>query len=405
MSTRPDPLADSRRRLAALEARRAAGGLDDAAYDTERRALERELADRVLAAGAPRVAADAKPARPSRALVGLLAVLVLGVAVAGYAVKGSPQLARAGLGGAAYAQAADPSASGADTREASLQQIAAMVSGLSARLKERPDDAEGWFMLARSYTVLGRFAEALPAYTRADQLRPNNAALLADWADATAAARNSIVDPGAIALIARALAADPDQPKALALAGTSDYERGDFTGAIRRWQRLADRLPAGSELRGQVDASIADARAKGGLSAAPDQATTAAASNPPTAVASVSGSASGAVSGTVALAPALAASAAPGDTVFVFARAASGPRMPLAVRRVTVADLPLTFSLDDSMAMTPAMTISKADRVVVSARISRSGNATPQPGDLSGESAPVRPGAAGIAVTIDSVAR
>ncbi len=394
MSRRPDPLADSRRRLAALEANRTAGRIDDTAYQADRRALEREIADRLLAGEAPSTApAGASPrARPSGRLVAALVVIVLGVAVAGYAVKGSPQLARAGLGGAAYAEAGAPAASGANTREASLQQIAAMVDSLAARLKDKPDDAEGWFMLARSYTVLGRFADSLPAYATADRLRPNNAPLLADWADATAAARNSIVDPAAVALIERALAADADQPKALALAGTADYERGDYSGAIRRWQRLADRLTPGSELRQQVDASIADARSKGGL-AAP--------STMPTAAAASGAAAGQAVSGTVTLSPAVAAGAAPGDTVFVFARAASGPRMPLAVKRATVAELPLTFRLDDSMAMTPAMTISKADRIVVSARISKSGNATPQPGDLQGESAPVSPGASDLAITID----
>ncbi len=332
--------------------------------------------------------AAAQPARPSGSLVAGLTVLVLAIAVAGYAVKGSPRLARAGLGGAAYAQAVDPAASGAGARDASLQQIATMVDSLAARLKERPDDAEGWFMLARSYTVLGRFDDSLPAYANADRLRPDSAALLADWADATAAARNSIVDPAAVALIDRALAADADQPKALALAGTAAYERGDYRGATRHWQRLADRLPAGSELRQQVDASVADARSKGGLAESKPK---------PKPIAN----AAAAVSGTVTLSRSVAAGAAPGDTVFVFARAASGPRMPLAVRRATVADLPITFRLDDSMAMTPAMTISKADRIVVGARISKSGNATPQSGDLQGESETVAPGASGIAITID----
>jgi cytochrome c-type biogenesis protein CcmH len=103
----------------------------------------------------------------------------------------------------------------------------------------------------------------------------------------------------------------------------------------------------------------------------------------------------------VTLAPAVAASAAPGDTVFVFARDAAGGRMPLAVQRATVADLPLAFRLDDAMAMAPNARLSQAKQVLVGARVSRSGNAMPQAGDLAGEaSGPVAPGATGVAVVI-----
>lgn len=110
-----------------------------------------------------------------------------------------------------------------------------------------------------------------------------------------------------------------------------------------------------------------------------------------------------AVSGVVSLAPALAAKADPQDTVFVFARAAEGPRMPLAILRKQVKDLPLTFTLDDSMAMTPAAKLSSAQRVIVGARISKRGDATAQPGDLQGLSAPVAPGASGLKIEIAQV--
>jgi cytochrome c-type biogenesis protein CcmH len=248
-------------------------------------------------------------------------------------------------------------------------------------------------MLARSYSVLGRFDDALPAYKHADALQPNNATLLADYADAVAAIRGSVDNPESTALVERALAADPAQPKALALAGTIAFDRGDFKGAVERWQKMADSLPADSAMLKQVQASIAEARQRAGMPvaspAAPQVATKAAAGS--------------SISGTVTLAPALAVQAGRDDTVFVFARAVGGGRMPLAVQRAKVSDLPLAFKLDDSMAMTPTATLSSARQVIVGARISKSGNAIPQAGDLSGEAAPVAPGASGIAIRIDSV--
>jgi cytochrome c-type biogenesis protein CcmH len=384
-------LAATRDRLQQLKSRHDAGTLVAAAYESERRVVEREIGEHLLAT-AP---ANAKP---SRRLVGALTVLVLAIAAAGYWKTGSPSLARLGPGDAQSAPAAlaaspDTGASGA--AQDGLQQIAAMVEKLAARMKEHPDDAQGWVMLARSYSVLGRFGDALPAYKRADELQPNNAALLSDYADAVAASRGSANNVESIALVERALTVDPAQPKALALAGTIAFDRGDYKGAIERWQKMADALPADSDMLKQVQGSIAEARERAGLPAA----TTA----PPTVATTASAPAGGSVSGTVTLAPALAVQAARDDTVFVFARAVGGGRMPLAVQRAKVADLPLSFKLDDSMAMTPTATLSSAKQVIVGARISKSGNAIPQPGDLAGEAPPVAPGTSGIAIRIDSV--
>ena len=396
MST--DALAAARDRLLALKSRFDAGAMAPSDYERERRSVERALGEAVVASMPGSVVV-----RPSRRLLAGLAVLVVGVAVVGYAFTGKPSMT--GLAAAprqapvdAAALAADPPASGAagDPRQTGLQQIAAMVDSLAARMKERPDDGEGWTMLARSYTVLGRFGEAVPAYAKAAVLLPTNAGLLADYADAVAAQKGTIGNPESLALIDRALAADPKHPKALALAGTAAYDRGDFAGAVVRWQKIADTLPAGSELLSQVQASIAEAKERmgGGASSKAPMAT---------GTASPAAADASAVAGTVSLDPSLAGQAAPDDTVFVFARAAEGPRMPLAVKRARVADLPLTFRLDDSMAMSPAAKISSTHSVVVSARVSKSGNAMPQPGDLSGESKAIAPGTSGIVIRIGEV--
>ena len=425
MSSDADFLAVARGRLQQLKSLHDAGRLDAKTYDAERRAIEQEIGAHLLAQAPP----TPRP-RPSRRLVAGLTVAVAGVAIAGYMATGSPALV-AGGGGAAppdhAAAGGRPEAAGTEAASPEAQQqIAAMVDKLAARMKERPDDVEGWIMLARSYTVLGRYADAVPAYARATALQPQNASLLADYADTVAATRRTADNPESVALIERALAIDPGHPKALALAGTVDYDRGDYARAIARWQMILERVSPESELGKQITGSIADARARLGGAAPPAMASASGAGAARSATAMAPGArtapsatASGsagtgtaqataslaapAVSGTVTLDPALAAQAAPGDTVFVFARAAGGGRMPLAVQRARVADLPLRFKLDDSMAMAPGMTVSSAKQVIVVARISKSGQATPSAGDLAGEAAPVAPGAANVAVRIDRV--
>ncbi len=399
-----DFLATARGRLLQLKALRDAGKLDASTYDGERRAVEREIGDRLAGASAtasatPSTSAFASAseikARPSRRLVAGLSLAVLALAVGGYRATGSPSLVGARTTVAGAPDAIAPSTAASDAGASGLQQIAAMVEGLAARMKDRPDDAKGWTMLARSYTVLGRFVDALPAYARATELLPKDATLLADYADAVAATKGTANNPQSMALVERALALDADHPKALALAGTALYDRGDYAGAVARWQKIADKLPPGSELAKQVQSSIVEARERAtasGASIPPSSNATAAVAPPATAL-----------TGTVTLDAALAAKASPDDTVFVFARAAGGGRMPLAVQRARVADLPLAFRLDDSMAMAPGATLSGTKQVIVGARVSKSGNAIPQAGDLSGEVAPVAPGASGVAIRIDRV--
>ena len=219
----PTRIATIRARLVALADAHAAGTLDATAYETARRDTERALGDAVLASAADDLPATV-PARqrPSWRLVAALGVAVLAVAIGGYAVKGSPSLAGLGQAPQVPVATADPSggAGASDEREVGLRQIAAMVDSLAARLKDKPDDAEGWVMLARSYTVLARYRDALPAYRRAIELQPKDAGLLADYADAIAASRDGKADAESTALIERALVIDPKQPKALALSGT-----------------------------------------------------------------------------------------------------------------------------------------------------------------------------------------
>ena len=218
------------------------------------------------------------------------------------------------------------------------------------------------------------------------------------------------------ALIQRALAIDPKHKKALALAATVALETRDLDTSIAYWRRLAAELPAGSDEARQVADVIAEVDAakregKGG-SVAPSKRADATAPAPPAPAPPASAAsaprgdkaAAGlAITGRVDLNGALASKVALNDIVFIFARAAEGPRMPLAVLRIPAKELPRDFSLDDSMSMAPGVKLSAASSVIVEARISKSGNALPQPGDLFGRSAPLKPGATGVRITIDRV--
>lgn len=294
-------------------------------------------------------------------------------------------------------------------------EIEAMAAQLTAKLKQDPNNAEGWVMLARTYYALKRFPDAAGAFERAVALVPDNAALLSDYADTLGSAQGGTLAGKPSELIDRALKIDPNYWKALALAGTAAFDAKDYRKAVEYWERTKQVVPADSDFAKGIDASIAEARELGGLaafSAAPaaaGPATVAAAALPaPAPVASAaaakaSPAATGGktLAGTVRLAPSMAAQAAPDDVVIIFARAAQGSRMPLALVRAQVKDLPYRFTLDDSTAMTPDMTLSKVSEVVVGARVSKSGQMMPAAGDLEGLSAPVKPGATGVAVVID----
>ena len=366
-----------RDQLRELDADVAAGTLSPEQHVEARREIDVRLLDDVGAPGGAPPAAHA--GRWAAVAVGALLPLA---AVLLYLAVGNPA-------------ALTREATQADAHGITREKIEGLIEQLAARMKEAPDDPKGWMMLGRSYAVLDRFEEAAAAYANAVKRSPPDAQLLADYADALAMSRgrNLLGEPER--LIAQALKIDPANVKALALAGTAAFERKDFQGAIAHWEKILALVPPDSDMAGSVRDSMADARslagggAPGGAQAVQPQPV-----ETPAAAAST-------VRGTVRLAPALAAKAEPTDTVFIFARAASGPRMPLAVLRKQVRDLPVAFALDDSMAMTPAARLSNHASVVVGARVSKRGGPTPQPGDLEGLSAPVTIGQSGIVVVID----
>ncbi len=399
-----DTLEGLKQKLAQLKELHASGVLPEPQFAEGKTALERQILELVLAApatapGATKAAAApvapaSQSAKPSGLLLGGLAVAILVVAGGGYLWKGMPATGQAEMPQAASADGQSPQHS------TNADQIAAMTEKLLARLKDKPDDVEGWSMLARSYSVLGRHADALKAYQKASGLRKDDPTLLADYADSLAVNNNNSLDGEPMKLVERALKLDPKNLKALYLAGTYAFNKQDYKSAIKTWETLAQAGPAGNVFVREVEPAIAEARKLAGLPAA--AAPLDAAPQPVTAPAAIG---AGMVSGTVTLSAALAKQAQPDDTVFVFARAAEGSRMPLAILRKQVKDLPITFTLDDSMAMSPASALSSVSQVIVGARISKSGNAMPQPGDLSGQSASVKVGAAGLKIEIKDLVK
>jgi cytochrome c-type biogenesis protein CcmH len=379
-------IAALRQQLHQLAALHEAGALAEAQYVEARVALERRIVDLVVNTPA-QVVANKPPA--SKALLFGLAGFVVVVAAAGYALLGTPQALNPELAGAAT------SGSEEGAHAVTPAQIEAMIDKLAARLKERPDDADGWAMLGRSYAVLERHEQAVPAFKQALGLRPDDAVLIADYADALAVTNGRNLEGEPNRLIAQALKIDPNNLKALSLAGTAAFDRKDYAGALRHWEQMT-KLAPDSQFSQQIHSGIDEARKLmgGGSAVAPAAAQVA---QPSTAAAGAS------VSGTVTLAAPLVNKARPDDTLFVFARAAEGPRMPLAILRKQVKDLPLTFTLDDSMAMSPTARLSSASRVVVGARISKRGEATAQAGDLQGMSAAVSSGASGLKIEISEV--
>ncbi|MEO8202381.1 MAG: c-type cytochrome biogenesis protein CcmI [Betaproteobacteria bacterium] len=380
-----------RDQLEELRADLARGTISAAQFALARNEIERRVLDEPAA---PARTQSTRAEHGRRAGLALVIALPL-VALPAYFWIGEPRVLRDGTTAA--------------EQQVAPAEVEAMVAKLAARLEKEPGDARGWAMLAKSYYVMQRMPEAAAAYARAAALTKDDADLFADYADALALTQGRSIEGKPLELVRRALALNPAQPKALAMAGTEAFQRKDYAAAMGFWQRLLPLLPPESEMAQAVAGGIEEARELvgqkapvGGGSAGPAaKAAGTGSSVPAPGAAPSSGAAS--VSGSVSVAPSLAGKADSQSTLFIIARAVNGPRMPLAVLRKRAGDLPLTFTLDDALAMSPELRLSQSSEVVVVARISRSGNPIAQSGDLQGTSAAVKVGARGVALVIDSV--
>ncbi len=379
----------------------------------EREAALAELSQRLLDEVSGDGGQISKPATASRAwlLMAGLAVLIPAVAVVTYAALGAPKaldpanrMAAAPAAGQGHPEGAEP--------QISDKQILAMVDTLAQKMRDNPNDPRGWVLLARSQGALGRYPAAIEAFEQATRLLPNDAQLFADYADTMVLAQEGRFDGKPLTLIRQTLKLDPNNLKGLALAGTAELRLGNREASLKHWEKLKSLVTPNSDDMRQVEAILAEIRsgkAPIGPATQPAQATAPATQPAPAAAAPAPAKVAGgkSVTGSVSLAPELVSKLAPTDTLFVFARAKEGPRMPLAVWRIPApkaGEFPKAFELTDGMAMAPGLNLSAFSDVVIEARISKSGNAQLQPGDLSGTSEPVKPGAGNVRISISKVA-
>ena len=362
------------------------GLLTQEAYEQGKSELQTRLLEEVKTSGQPVKA----PRNPAKVLAVVMAVLLPLFTVPVYMKLGNTKAMLS-----PQEQSAAAAGDGIIRTEEGLQELA-------RDLKDNPENPNGWYMLARSYIEMKRYEEGAKAYEELVKLVPDEAQLWANYADVYAMAHGrTLQSPEVAKMLDQALALDPNNITALALTGSAGMERGDYVMAITNWQKLYGFLQPGSQEAQRFKGSIQRARdllaaqpgGKQKLAQLPfEKAPQQAAANP-----------AAAITGRVALSKALAGKASPNDTVFILARAAQGPKMPLAVFRKQVKDLPVEFSLDDSMAMRPEMKLSGFDQVVVVARVSKSGTPMSQSGDLEGLTSAIKPGTKGLNILIDKV--
>nr|WP_313404792.1 c-type cytochrome biogenesis protein CcmI [Pseudomonas sp.] len=352
-------------RLQELEAQRQAGVLDDAQMQAGRAEAARELLDDTE--GVQRRSSVLGGKIP---LVSALLVPVLGVALylhwgALDQVEQTRQLA-----------AMQP------------QSIEEMTARLEQTVKQQPDSAEGWYFLGRTYMAQERAGDAAKAFERAVEIAGRAPELLGQWAQALYFAEGKQWNEQLQGLTDEALKADPEEVTSLGLLGIAAYESQRYADAVRYWERLVAVLPEQDPSRAAIAGGIERARQQMGEGEQPS-----AAAEPSAKVHALEVS--------VSLSPEVQQKVQPDDAVFVFARALSGPPMPLAVKRLKVSDLPAQISLSDVDAMMPELKISRFDQVQLVARVSRAGNATQ--GEWTGQTGPVANTARDVqALLIDS---
>jgi len=371
-----------RDQVAEMDADLRNGLLTQDLYEQGKRELQSRLLEEVKD---PSGAAQATVRDPHRALaLGLLVLMPL-LAVGIYWKIGNPK-------------AFQPQAQNASGGFATARSEGALKE-LEDRVQKNPQDTNSLMQLARTYVEQERFGEAAKAYNELTKLLPNDASLWADFADALAMAGGQNLAGHPTLLINKALEIDPNNPKALALAGSAAMGRNEYAVAIQYWEKLLKLIPPDTEDAKMIQGAVQQARMvmAQGLGGKP------AAAQPEQMNAAPAVGGKERITGTVALSDALKAKANPNDMVFILARAAQGPRMPLAVVRKQVKDLPYQFTLDDSLAVSPQMKMSSFDSVVLVARVTSSGDPMPHPGDMEGSSMPLKPGSSGVKLSIDKV--
>jgi len=351
-----------------LDAARTAGRLTEDEYQALLVEIDRRLLQDAITTGAGAVYRAG-----GRRLLLALAVLLPVCATLAYGVLGAADAERLDAMLGELEQAQD------DASRASA--IAGLLPLLESQARGRDEDGAYRFLLARVYTGEQRYPEAAATYAEVAEIYPQDASILAQYAQSLYLAGGRRITPAVQEIIDRALVIDPAQITLLGLLGMDRFQAGNFAGAVEAWEKLLANLPPDAPDASVIREGIAAARAR-----LPADAEAQPADSPGSEVVAAAGDAVR-LEVRVELAAELEA---PADTtVFVFARAVSGPPMPLAVARFPISELPRTVVLDDSMAMAPGLRLSGFKDVRVVARVSRGGGPIAQPGDFEGEAGPI----------------
>lgn len=367
-----------------MEADRANGLLSEAQYQSAKLELEARLADDALT---PDEAPE--PGRVSSRKLGYTLGAVLPVAAfALYFWLGNP----ASLVADAQTGTAQSAMAGASGEHDFMK----LVQRVEAKTQANPDDGDAWAMLAKSYAAMEQWPKALQSYEKAVELMPREASVLSGYAEALAITSKLALTGKPMELVRQALDIDPEDMKALELAGTNAFREGDFAQASAYLKRMHGLLPPESPYAQDILAAQQEAERlvqPGGVGLA----------SPPSADDRATSIAPGTtIRGSVDIAPALKSRLVDTDVLFLFARTGQGGP-PVAVMRLSAGQLPLEFVMDDSMAMNPGNTLSQHKQVMLVARLSKSGNPMAQPGDLEGRTLGVKVGAKGTKLVIDQV--
>ena len=375
-----------RDQIAEIDADLSNGLLTQDMYDQGKRELQSRLVDEV---GEPQNLSAASVSNPHKMFALALAIIIPVFAVGLYWKIGNRH-------------ALLPQTSNVSADQFTRVRSESALKALEEKVAAQPQDGDSLYQLARSYADMERYTDAVQAYEKLTQMVPNEAQIWADYADVLAMASGKSLIGTPTKLLNKALSIDPENFKALAMSGSAAMEQGDIGAAVAHWEKLLKLLPKDDENTKLVESGIVQARVllaqkTGGK--IPVQSSEAAAQDKT----QVAQAGKEAISGTVVLSSAIKSHASSEDTLFVLVRAAEGPKMPLAIVRKQVKDLPLKFTLDDSTAMSPQMKMSNFEQVVVIAKVSKSGNPMTQPGDLLGTSEVMKPGKTGVKLTIDKV--
>jgi cytochrome c-type biogenesis protein CcmH len=350
-----------REELDKLEGDRLSGGVDAASYEQAHAEMRQRLfqdtdeADDLAVLGSPK-----------KTIVGICIFVVALSACLYFFLGDASRIAQKGV-----------------EKPVTQESVEKMVAEFAAKMEKEPDNLKGWAMLARSYRILGRNTEAEQAYARAGSFVDSDPQLLADYADVLAANASGNFAGKPQQLINKALALDPNNLLALWLSGTAAFNVQNYKAAVQSWDKLAKQLPADSDEARAISASIAEARSKGGLSPANAPAVS-----------------SQGVSGRVEIAPQLKERIKSSDILMVIARK-PGERMPVAVLKTAVTTFPMSFVLNDALAMNPNVLISQLPQVSVEVRISKTGMAAPESGDLISAPQTIKVGAKDARLVID----